>query len=640
MLLVFAAHAFGKPSGGFIGVDVFFVISGFLITGLLVREREQSDRISLREFYARRARRILPMALLVILSTDVAARLIFSATRARQTYVDSLWSTFFLANVHFARIGTSYFDALRPPSALQQYWSLAVEEQFYLLWPCLLIVSFLVARRLRVDRTRSVVGAVAFVTVVSSFVLCVHATHSDPTTTYFSAATRAWELGIGALTAIVRPRLAATRATLRVSSSWIGLTAIVAAALLIGPSTPFPGSAALLPVLGTAAILGFGDMPGDVGSKWALGNPIATYFGRVSYSMYLWHWPVLIFAKAYFGGGTVGFYATGIAATLALSELSYRLVEEPVRRSQWLSEKPYAYDRRNFQEWVTDNDRVLIPVTVVAVLALVAGAWSWANPDVTPVSARAVASNPDAPLQADKSLTQSSVTAAVDPLTRDIEAALAVTNWPALSPSLDKLTNDAAPEWKRDNCLDVRPQNEAACSYGAAKAPHVLAVVGDSVAVSYLPGIRSALEPSQWRIQVLTQSECPMVDVVTRTHGRDNTACVSHRRWVLDRLARLKPDVVVSAEWFGYVDSLADDGAAAQNATTWRDATARMLTSMAPTAGRLVLLGAPPTSGNLQDCVTVQSGPRDCVRKVPGTWTAVHTAEQAAATAAGATYVD
>src|SRR6187402_3292258 len=249
VLTVIAGHA-GVPflPGGFVGVDVFFVISGFLISQLLFREVEKSGRLSIPGFYARRARRILPAATLVTVATVVASAIWLSAVDLLTVVKDALWAVFFAANIHFAAVGTDYFAQEEPPSPLQHYWSLAVEEQFYLVWPALLLLLVLVARRRALPKR--LVLVVLLVLTLASFVWSVVSTSTDPLAAYFSTLARAWELGLGALTALV-----ATTVARRLPSSARGLLCVAGlglialACLVYGDQTPFPGSAAAIPVV-------------------------------------------------------------------------------------------------------------------------------------------------------------------------------------------------------------------------------------------------------------------------------------------------------------------------------------------------------------------------------------------------------
>src|SRR5688572_8459396 len=249
VLLVVASHVLGVPAGGYIGVDVFFVISGFLITGLLLREHRRTGRISLRDFYARRVRRLMPAAVLVLAATNVAAYLLLSGERAGQVVRDSLWSLGFLANVRFSAIGTDYFDDTRPASPVQHYWSLSVEEQFYLAWPCLLLVALWLARR------RGPLVLLLLVTT-GSLAWSVVATAQDATAAYFSTPARAFELGVGALVAVwAQSGRLPRRPAFGLAFGWLGLYGIAMSAWVLDERTAFPGAAALLPVLATALVL-------------------------------------------------------------------------------------------------------------------------------------------------------------------------------------------------------------------------------------------------------------------------------------------------------------------------------------------------------------------------------------------------
>ncbi len=264
VLLVIANHLWGWPRGGFIGVDVFFVISGFLITGLLIREREVSGRINFREFYARRMRRIFPMATLVLIVTVVGAQFLLFPSVAESTLVDALWAFIFLENWHLIAVGTDYFHAADGMSAVQQYWSLSVEEQFYLVWPAVLALVWWASRRRglagrwRFDSLRALPTVVLAVITAASFGWAMYRTGQDPTAAYFATTTRVWELGIGAILAFVAVRLTTLPDRLRWWGARIGIGIILAAAFLLTAESPFPGPWALLPVLGTALVLAAG----------------------------------------------------------------------------------------------------------------------------------------------------------------------------------------------------------------------------------------------------------------------------------------------------------------------------------------------------------------------------------------------
>ena len=375
VLTVVAAHA-GVPHlpGGFVGVDVFFVISGFLISGLLFSELQRGGALSLTGFWARRARRILPAATVVLVATVVMSLFWTTIIDARDVLDDAAWSAAFLANVHFAQQGVYYFAAETGPSPLQHYWSLAVEEQFYLVWPLLLIgvtvAARVLSRRGKQQRlARGSVLAVLLVVTAASFAWSVHVTQTSPTSAYFSTPARVWELGIGALVALVAPRLASRLPRLL---GWLlslaGVAAIAAAVVVIDETTPFPGYAAALPVLGTAALLLVGSTPGLLLApvRWLLDNPVMRRVGDWSFSLYLWHWPALVLTERSAGRELTAVETAAVVLVVVnLAALTYRFVEQPFR---------HGFPARRL---TVPRSLVLYPASLVLVAATVGGGWWW-----------------------------------------------------------------------------------------------------------------------------------------------------------------------------------------------------------------------------------------------------------------------
>ena len=330
VLLVVLGHA-GVPflHGGFVGVDVFFVLSGFLITGILLAEAETRGSISIVGFYGRRARRILPAAMLALLVTDFAAHQLLNFVRAEQVVSASLWAAAFGANIHFAQQGSDYFAQGQPPSPLLHFWSLSVEEQFYLVWPGILGAVVWVTRRRRRVRRRALLVTVAFVGS-ASLAWSIVDTAASPASAYFSTFARGWELALGAGLAIARPRV-------RPIAGWVGLAAVAIAAVWFSGATRFPGYAAALPAAGAALLIVAGGRERrnrlDVGRL--LSSAPLRYIGDRSYAFYLWHWPVLVIAVQYTGHDLrVGVKLLLLLAAFALSIASYGLVENPLRRAK------------------------------------------------------------------------------------------------------------------------------------------------------------------------------------------------------------------------------------------------------------------------------------------------------------------
>ncbi|MGN7252775.1 acyltransferase family protein [Arthrobacter sp. SAFR-014] len=332
VLAVVFDHLLSWPQGGFVGVDIFFVISGFLITSLLIKDIERSGSISFIGFYKRRAKRILPASLLVLLVTCIASYFLLPVSRADATRADALWALVFSGNWKFAIGGTDYFQEGLPPSPLQHFWSLGVEEQFYFIWPWLmLLVAWVVATRTRGARTgRSAMALLMVVIIIASFTWAMLETATSPTWAYFSTFSRAWELGIGALIAVVAPILTKLPSWLRPVLAWLGVGGLIASVLYVSPGAGFPAPYAAFPVAATAAIIVAGT-GGRVASLWLLTNRVMGYLGDISYSLYLWHWPVIILLVAFMPDGNPTYYLTALAVSAVLSVASYHFVEKPTR---------------------------------------------------------------------------------------------------------------------------------------------------------------------------------------------------------------------------------------------------------------------------------------------------------------------
>ncbi|WP_441247974.1 acyltransferase family protein [Kitasatospora sp. McL0602] len=351
LLAVLGFHA-AVPglAGGFVGVDVFFVVSGYLITGQLLREAVSTGRIRLSEFFSRRARRLLPSAGLVLAVTALAGVWLTAPLHRTDVEYDVLAAALSLANWRFISQQTDYLAAGRDPSPLLHFWSLAVEEQFYLVWgPVVALLAYLACRALRRGRAvRLAVTALAAVAGLASFALALRWTHGSVSLAYLGTPSRVWQFAVGALVAVLprqlraQPRLQAQPwlRALRRLCGWAGLAAIGWAVLRYDATTPYPGYAALLPTLGTAAVI-LADAPElRFGAGRLLSLKVPRAIGRLSYSLYLWHWPVLVLAEARLG--TLGWPAkAALTAAAALpAYAAMRLVERPLRSNHTVAELP------------------------------------------------------------------------------------------------------------------------------------------------------------------------------------------------------------------------------------------------------------------------------------------------------------
>jgi len=334
--LVVLFHA-GVPGlgGGYVGVDVFFVISGFVITRVLLKRIGSSGRPYFGEFYARRSRRILPAAGLVVLVTVFATYRWLGFIRGDEVANDARWVAVFLGNFHFAAQGTNYLAGQLPPSPLQNFWSLGVEEQFYLIYPAALAVVCLVGRRFTIQSRLLVFTAVIFIV---SYWWSIHYTSVNGPAAFFSTFTHAWELAIGGFIAAgdgIWKRLNPVVAALL---AWLGLIAVLLAGTHFSTGTQYPGWIAILPVGGTALVVIGGFKASVGGAEVFLGARPMRWIGKISFSIYLWHWPILSIAGEDASKPLrLADKLCLVAVSVLLAAATYYAIENPVRRSRLLA---------------------------------------------------------------------------------------------------------------------------------------------------------------------------------------------------------------------------------------------------------------------------------------------------------------
>lgn len=516
--LVVLAHA-GVPgvAGGFIGVDVFFVLSGFLITGLLIGESEKSGRISISGFYSRRARRILPAATVVLVATIAYVAWQESAAALKSVATDALWSAFFLANVHLANIGTDYSEDAGS-SPMQHFWSLAVEEQFYVVWPLLFLA--LVAAGASRRRTAVVVSLVW----AASLGWSLWATHDSPITAYFSSPARAYELATGALVAVAAPALTRLHTRLRPVLAVLGLAAIVLAAMAYDGATPFPSAYALLPVLGTAAVLAAGTGTDDPPQGLLSMQPFQ-HIGDLSYSIYLWHWPVLLYGQSRVDGwvGTVLL----VALTLLLSELSYRLVEVPFQHGR----VPRMRSRFALVLW---------PASVAVVVASTSLASGYADSALQQREAEAASyykENPEALKEVSEKRVEKEIRQSLK---------LADKNAP-IPPKLQNGESLSTDIWQdRFDCYaSIDDSKTKICPVGDTSAAKTVVLTGDSHAGMWLTALDELGKQEGFKVVPLIKIGCAPYDVPQTYREDPFPSCPEFRAWSRERIAEIGPDAIV-----------------------------------------------------------------------------------------------
>ena len=320
-VLVVVYHA-GLTSGGYIGVDIFYVISGYLITGLLLRELENSGTLALRAFYLRRVKRLLPTSFFVLFVTAISAWYLYPSTMRAELGKDIAAAGIYISNYLFAFWQMDYQNLSAVPPVVIHYWSLAVEEQFYLFWPFIILALFKSGGRKRVGYGITAISLI-------SFLFSLYQTSVEPIWAFYSLPTRAWELGIGALLLYIPSRI-----TFSQNYLWIALGLFLYGTLIFQDNTPFPGTAALVPVVATAlsiaAVHSWPKVLNHIGN-----HRIVQWLGEISYPLYLWHWPLLVIPAVYFGRGLhIYEKALCVVATLALADLTHRYIEEPLRHAK------------------------------------------------------------------------------------------------------------------------------------------------------------------------------------------------------------------------------------------------------------------------------------------------------------------
>lgn len=496
VLAVVANHVWDWPRGGFVGVDVFFVISGFLITGLLLREHDRTGRISFSGFYRRRVKRILPASLLVLAVTVAASWFVFNVARWQATAVDGVWALFFAANWRFALQSTDYFAHDRPVSPLQHYWSLGVEEQFYLVWPWLMLLVLVLLGRSAAKsvRPRVVLAALVVVLSVASFVWALHDSQVAANRAYFSTFSRTWELGVGALLAIAVPLVSRLPDRLRPPLAWIGLAGMVAGVFLVDPADGFQAPAAALPVLATALVIAAGTGVAQQRLLFPLTNRVSGYVGDISFSLYLWHFPVVILGRAVLGGGFLtGLVLLGVATVLSV--YTYHLVEDPIRRSQWLQPRADRPRHRRRRQGAPARPSPFTPAYQRTAVSLLALATAVLVVVTFQTQARSTSAEP-APL-ALPSGGATGAASAQDQLQARIAQALTAKAWPTLSPSMNSVMTGGLGPDDIHSCGGADTIDEAACTWGDPKADHTMVVVGNSVALVYVDLLRQVIGTDQ-----------------------------------------------------------------------------------------------------------------------------------------------
>ncbi|MFJ3407422.1 acyltransferase family protein [Promicromonospora sp. NPDC090134] len=574
--------------GGYIGVDVFFVISGFLITGHLWREVSTTGSVSLKKFWAARARRILPASVVTTVGVIVLSLVLLPPSLVESWWRQALASVLYVENWALAAEAVDYQAASNDPTAFQHFWSLGVEEQFYLVWPLLVLLAVGIwggARRGVVvkdpESLRRVLLVIFGVVGAASLVWGIRQSLADDPVAYYSTLTRVWELAAGGILALLirdTQRFAPLRSTMAV----FGAATIVAAACLFDDGTPFPGFAALAPVLGACAVILAGRTTGPGSLRTVTESWGVQRIGDISYSLYLWHFPVIVFFGVYTGRDPrFTDIMVILLASFSMAIASYALVEQPVRASRWFRA----------------DGRML--VTALVAMVLVAGLTLTLPWRVQGIIERWDHNAQEAADEADQTIPEG--------IQRDF--APFVDGSTAISPNPIKAAQDKSPEV--DACqAGQRDSVTTPCEFGATEDPAAtVAVVGDSHAAMFTEPILQVATERNWRVVTYLHSACPYSADSRNGASPEIDACNAANAQTRAELRELAPDLVVTTFQESY-SLAARDGeehsGAAGLAEVWNELTDRG-------SQVVVLRDTPHAREDVIECVTENySDPTQC----------------------------
>ena len=543
-------------AGGFVGVDVFFVISGFLICGLLAREMRDTGTIALVPFWARRARRLLPNALATLLAVLLIAAVLTPAYRYANLAFEAGSATLYVSNYVFAAKAIDYFQMDAPPSPVLHFWSLSVEEQFYIVWPLLVLALVWTRPRRAMQQLPWMLGVILAVSLAASLWTL---TVNQPLA-FFHTGTRAWQLASGGLLALAMPSMARLPAWLRAMTSWAGLAAVVLASAAYNDRMSYPGMAALLPSAGAILLLGSG---AQVGASTWLGWMPMQWLGARSYSLYLWHWPILVFTAALMPEQPLATLAA-VALAIVIASVAYSVLEEPIRIGRLLPAPPLAS-----------------MVASLAALAFVTGA-AWGLSHLVMSGHRDTAKGPG-----------------------------------SMAALLLAATKDYGRNYA-DHChLQPDQTEQPPCLYGDASAHRRAVLFGDSHAAQWFAPLSLAAAANGWSLNAWTKSSCPSVDLPI-WYKYKRTDFVQCDIWRDDIMRRLlgpeRPDAVFLTNLTDYNGWMRDRASGtilsrSDTQSRWRLGFAKLLRRLRDAGLRVVVIrDTPQTYKDFADCLSANGG--------------------------------
>jgi peptidoglycan/LPS O-acetylase OafA/YrhL len=580
VLLVLLFHA-SIPgfNGGFVGVDIFFVISGFLITGMLLREYETSGKISLSNFYARRVRRLLPASALVLVVTLIASTLILPPLSIPSVAKDIAAAALYISNIVFAFRATDYFAAGAAPSPILHFWSLGVEEQFYLFWPAIFLLVAFRAKKIRIRIGIAIAGI-----GISSFIFATYLVTRVGPWAFFSLPTRAWELALGGILAVLGTNLSRIPRWIAGLLGWFGLTAVIYSGLFIKATAPFPSWPALIPTLGAAMLIIGGSRATRFGPEPLMSKRLPQFLGGISYSLYLWHWPLLVLPLG-LQNNVLNIYERSALALLAIpfAYVTKRWVEDPLRHGKFIGTRP----GRNL-------------VTAAAMALVIAGVAITADYLVTTNSHRNIAA-----MTPEQKIAE--LDALLNPLAENSKTmnsrpdTLASPVPPDLQPQLIDAKNDRPLSYvDRCHTQENLSPSTLPCLYGDLNSNTTVALFGDSHALSWFPSLNIVAKKNGWKLLSLTMSACSPADIPGWNSSNNSVMknCGIWRADSLRRIALAKPLIVIVAGTRGFatVDSKGQVLTGDARTAAWRSGMKRTVDQLKLATDKIIYIGDSPLS--------------------------------------------
>lgn len=544
VMLVFIYHLFPTYlTGGYIGVDVFFVISGFLICGLIINESLKSGRFRVLRFYERRIKRLLPAASLVLIVSAIGAYFFLPNTRWIETARQIIASAIYAENFYLYFQSIDYLTADTPPSPVQHYWSLSIEEQFYIVWPLLMLAAIWIYKKTSIS-LRKIVGIFLAVVFCASLLCSIYITQKDSSGAYFLSSTRIWELALGGLCAVVLPFVKVPNKIVA-PILWAALAVIIYAAVQYTDTTAFPGYTALIPTLGTAVLLVFGSLTDHTFVQKILSLSVMRFLGDISYSLYLWHWPIIIFAQAKFGAELPVLVSIAVLAlAIFLSWLSKIFIEDPIRKS----------DMNFATSFLMGAGLILISIFAALSLIYLAekkflsdfegdknsqGQFSDLHPGALVLGSGfdGLAEFPDESFFPKPGNAREDIPTVYADQCHVSRAETSVT--PCLYvPDIDAQGKGIMRHASIDQYDQDRP---------------LIMLIGDSHAAQWLPALKLIAVQENWAIITHTKSSCTVIDALIVDSNGDYQACYVWGQQVVDDVIQRRPDFVVTTMITNYV---------------------------------------------------------------------------------------